>query len=111
MRSRYLSTLGTISILFLLIARAGAQTFVLTPTTTLQAETANNTSAADSFAAQTNGNAAAGSTSKVATRSLLYSGSTTDIYAHFMPWFGQSNHMSVGYASNDATQVKKQVDD
>ena len=88
-----------------------AQNFVFQPTTTLSQEMANNTSAPDSFSGQPNGNAAAGSTSKVETRSLLYSGATTKLYAHFMPWFGQSNHMSVGYASNDPTQVKRQVDD
>jgi len=88
-----------------------AQGFVLTPTTTLTHETANNTSAADSFTASSNGNAAASSVSKVATKSLLYPGATTKIYAHFMPWFGQSNHINVGYASNDAAQVTKQVDD
>jgi len=50
---------------------------------------ANNTSAPDSFSGQPNGNAASGSTSKVETRSLLYSGAATKLYAHFMPWFGQ----------------------
>jgi hypothetical protein len=81
------------------------------PTTTLSAETSNNTSAADSFAAQSNGNAAAGNVSKVATRTLLYPGSTAKIYAHFMPWFGSPKHMSIGYISDDAQQIKKQVTD
>jgi hypothetical protein len=81
------------------------------PTTTLSAETSNNTSAADSFAAQSNGNAAAGNVSKVATRTLLYPGSTAKIYAHFLPWFGSPKHMSVGYISDDSQQIKKQVND
>jgi hypothetical protein len=81
------------------------------PTTTLSAETSNNTSAADSFAAQSNGNAAAGNASKVSTRTLLYPGSTAKIYAHFMPWFGSPKHMSVGYISDDSQQIKKQVTD
>ena len=81
------------------------------PTTTLTAETANNTSGADSFAAQSNGNAGAGNVSKVATRTLLYPGSTAKIYAHFVPWFGSPKHMNVGYISNDSLQVKKQVSD
>src|SRR5580765_3540181 len=85
---------------------AGAQSFVFQPTTTLSQETTNNTSAPDSFPGQSNGNAAAGNTSKVETKSLLYSGATTSLYAHFMPWFGQSNHMNVGYASNDPAQIK-----
>jgi Bacterial Ig domain len=80
-------------------------------TTTLSAETGNNTSAADSFAAQSNGNAAAGNVSKVATRTLFYPGSTAKIYAHFMPWFGSDKHFSVGYASDDSLQIKKQVTD
>lgn len=86
-------------------------TVSVNPTTTLSAETGNNTSAADSFAAQSNGNAAAGNVSKVATRTLLYPGSTAKIYAHFMPWFGSPKHMSVGYISNDSQQIKKQVND
>ena len=80
-------------------------------TTTLAAETQNNTSTADSFAAQTNGNIGATNISKVATRSLLYPGSTAKIYAHFVPWFGFGDHMSVGYISSDALQVQKQVND
>ena len=83
----------------------------ITPTTTLSAETGNNTSAAASFQAQTNGNIAPGNVSKVPTNTLLYSGSTTTIYAHFMPWFGVSYHMNVGYNSADPAQVKAQVTD
>ena len=81
------------------------------PTTTLTAETSNNTSAADSFVAQSNGNAGAGNVSKAATRTLLYPGSTAKIYAHFVPWFGSPKHMNVGYISNDSQQVKDQVTD
>src|ERR1700756_1279317 len=81
------------------------------PTTTLAAQTANNTSAADSFLAQSNGNAAAGSVSKVDIHSLLYPGATTKIYAHLLLWFGGSNHMNVGYSSTDPAQVKRQVQD
>jgi len=81
------------------------------PTTTLQAETANNTSAANSFSAQTNGNAQAANVSKLPISSLLYSGATTKIYAHWLSWFGQSNHMNVGYVSDSAAQVHAQVQD
>lgn len=86
-------------------------TQTLNTTTTLAAETGNNTSAADSFAAQTNGNLGATNISKVPFSSLLYTGNATHVYVHFMPWFGGANHMNVGYASNDATQVHRQVDD
>jgi hypothetical protein len=86
-------------------------TITVNATTTLSAETSNNTSAADSFAGQSNGNAAAGNVSKVSTRTLLYPGSTAKIYAHFMPWFGDKKHINPGYASNDSQQIKKQVND
>ena len=82
-----------------------------TPTTTLAAETGNNTSAADSFVAQTNGNGNAGNVSKVAIRSLLYTGSTTKVFAHLVAWFGGSGHMNVGYRSDDPAQVHRQVED
>ena len=83
-----------------------------TPTnTTLQAETGNNTAAADSFAGGTNGNGRPGNVSKAPISELLYSGSNTKIYAHYMPWFGSSSHMNVGYRSDDPAQVKKQVED
>jgi PKD domain-containing protein len=83
----------------------------LQPTTTLSAETGNNTSAADSFSQPTNGIPGAGNVSKVPISTLLYQGATTKIYAHLMGWFGGTNHMNVGYRSDDAAQVKRQVDD
>ena len=81
------------------------------PTTTLAAQTANNTSAANSFSAQSNGNAAAGSVSKVDVHSLLYPGATTKVYAHLLLWFGGTNHMNVGYNSSDAKQIHRQITD
>jgi|tagenome__1003787_1003787.scaffolds.fasta_scaffold20987168_3 hypothetical protein len=78
---------------------------------TLNPQTANNTSAANSFAAQSNGNLGANNVSKVNVHSLLYPGATTRILAHIMLWFGKSNHMSVGYNSNDASQVERQIND
>jgi PKD repeat protein len=80
-------------------------------TTTLTAETGNNTSTAGSFTAQTNGNIGPSNISKASTRSLLYPGSTAKIYAHFMPWFGFGDHMNVGYVSSDTLQIQKQVND
>src|SRR5512135_2720601 len=81
------------------------------PTTTLAAQTANNTSAAKNFVNQTNGNVGAGNVSKVNVHSLLYSGATTKVYAHLLLWFGPSNHMNVGYSSADPRQVHKQITD
>jgi len=80
-------------------------------TTTLQAETGNNTSAADSFVRQTDGNVAAGNISKVSLRSLLPPGSTTKIFVTLMGWFGKPDHESVGYRSDDPAQVHGQVED
>src|SRR6202051_4563279 len=87
-----------------------AATYVV-PTTTLTAQTANNTSAANSFSTQNNGNSSAGNVSKVDVHSLLYSGATSKVYAHLVLWFGGSNHMNVGYSSADAVQVHKQITD
>ena len=95
-------------VLFSLFASAGT---TFKATTTLAAETSNNTSTATSFVAQTNGNIAGANISKQPVRSLLYPGSTAKIYAHFVPWFGFGDHMNVGYVSSDTLQVQKQVND
>lgn len=81
------------------------------PTTTLSAETSNNTSAAASFTTQTNGNVGGANISKVSVHSLFYSGSTTKVYAQFLPWFGFGDHMNVGYTSTDTVEIQKQVAD
>jgi hypothetical protein len=90
----------------------------------------NNTSAADGFRGNTDqcgfrpaGNPPAGNVSKLPIRSLLPSGATTRIYAHFLPWFctdgtlGADNivrcngHILSGYNSNDPVQVRRQIED
>jgi hypothetical protein len=81
------------------------------PTTTLAAQTANNTSAANSFTTQSNDNRGAGNISKVDVHTLLYSGAATKVYAHMVLWFGQSNHMNIGYSETNAAQVQSQIDD
>ena len=96
---------------FLLISLSAASQTAIVPTTTLSAETSNNTSTSATFRAQTNGNAGAGNVSKSSIRSLLYSGSTTRIYAALMPWFGSSDHMSVGYTSSDPAEIGAQISD
>jgi PKD repeat protein len=83
----------------------------LAPTTTLAAETANNTSAFNGFATQGNGNVAPGNVSKQPVRSMLYSGSNTLVLTTWQPWFGGSGHMNVGYHSDDPAQVHRQVED
>lgn len=81
------------------------------PTTTLAAQTANNSSAANTFTNQTNGNATPGNVSKVDVHSLLYPGANTKIYAHLLLWFGGTQHMNVGYSSTDANQIHRQITD
>ena len=83
----------------------------LQPTTTLAAQTGNNTSAANNFASQSNGNLGAGNISKLDIHSLLYPGATTKIYAHLVPWFGRTSHMNVGYSSTDPLEVHRQIED
>src|SRR5579864_3818939 len=84
---------------------------VQTGTTTLAAQTGNNTSAADTFLTQTNGNLGASNVSKVDIHSLLYTGASTEIYAELQPWFGDKRHMKVGYVSWDPNQVDQQLND
>ena len=81
------------------------------PTTTLAAETGNNTSAAGTFLAQSNGNAGAGNVSKLPLRDLLYNGANTKIYVHYMPWFGTSYHMNIGMDESQPAVVQRQVAD
>jgi hypothetical protein len=99
--------------LFLLLSLTGVCVAgnSVVPTTTLVAQTANNTSAASSFPNQTNGNSAPGNASKVDVHSLLYPGATTKVYAHLLLWFGSSNHMGIGYNSTDPVQVHRQITD
>src|SRR5215469_13445494 len=80
-------------------------------TTTLTAQTSNNTSAANTFVSQVNGNVGASNISKVTVHTLLYPESSAKIYVHLMPWFGFGDHMNVGYTSNDPAQVQRQVTD
>ncbi|HKD92700.1 MAG TPA: hypothetical protein VKB56_12370 [Terriglobales bacterium] len=95
----------------LLVAGFSAHAQTLNTTTTLAAETGNNTSAANSLAALTNGNIGASNISKVPLYSLLYPGSNTLLWAHFMAWFGSAGHINVGYTSSDPAQVHNQVTD
>src|SRR5256885_5982330 len=108
MRQRQFAALA---VLLAVPAMCFAGTSYIVPTTTLTAQTSNNTSAAKTFKSQTNGNRGAANISKVDIHNLLYPGATTKVYAHLMVWFGQSNHMNVGYSSTDPTQVKNQIND
>jgi hypothetical protein len=98
-------------VMFTLPATLAAGILKIVPTTTLRAQTSNNTSGANSFQSQSNGNIGAGNTSKLDVHSLLYPGANTKIYAHLMPWFGDPRHMSVGYNSQDPAQIHRQITD
>jgi PKD repeat protein len=100
-----------LAILVLTVASASASATTIVPTTTLSAETGNNTSAADTWTTSANGDVQSGNVSKVDHHTLLYPGATTPIYTNIMYWFGKSNHIPVGYNSGDLEQVRKQVDD
>jgi len=88
---------------------AGNVTIV--PTTTLQAETANNSAAPNTISGSTNGIATSGNISKQPFRDMMYSGANTQVYTTLLGWFGESGHISVGYNSQDPAQVAKQIAD
>ena len=94
-----------------LILDLSAQVVTLSNQTTLIEQTRNSTSVPDSFSGLTNGNAGAGNVSNVPVRQLLYPGSETKIFAALMGWWGKSDHINVGYRSDDPVQVKRQVED
>ncbi len=114
MNSRFSTAVTRLCVIcaIILVLASVASATSITPTTTLVAETGNNTSASSSFnTPSNNGNAAAGNVSKLPIRSLLYSGDQTKVYAGFLGWFGTSNHIQVGYSSDDPAQVHRQVND
>jgi hypothetical protein len=97
-------------LLFAMAIASWASNYIV-PTTTLSAQTANNTSAANGFQSQSNGNLGANNVSKVDVHTLLYSGTTTKVFAHMLLWFGDPGHMNIGYSSTDPTQVQNQIND
>ena len=88
-----------------------AADLTIVPTTTLLSQTSNNTSAADTFATQPNGNLGSSNVSKLDIHSLLYPAAQTKIFAHMVLWFGQRDHINIGYSSTDPAQVKRQIED
>ncbi len=106
------ATATTVAVIAVVLCQFSvASSITVTPTTTLSAETSNNTSAASTFTAQSNGNIASANVSKVNIHTLAYAGATTKIYTHFLGWFGPANHMSVGYSSADPAQIQRQIED
>jgi len=67
--------------------------------------TSNNTSAVRGLSTQP------ANVSKLPIRSLLYPGATTKVLVRYMGWYGSPKHKDVGYRSDNAAQVRRQVDD
>lgn len=103
--------LRNLAVLFLSVCPFALGQTPLVPSTTLAAETSNNTSASDTFQGWANGTPKPRNVSKLPLRSLMYDGSETKLHVHFMPWFGHSGHKDVGYRSDDPEQVRRQVKD
>lgn len=94
-----------------LLAGSAFAGVTITPTTTLSALTSNNTSASSSFTALSDGDATPGNVSKASIHQVLYAGFNGKILAHYMPWWGNSGHINIGYSSHDATQAEREVED
>src|SRR5947209_5631652 len=94
----------------LLTASSFAGTLTITPTTTLNAQTSNNTSASSSFTGLSNGDAKPANVSKLPVRDLL-PGFNGKVLAHYMPWWGNTGHISIGYSSHDAAHAEATVQD
>ena len=95
----------------------------LEPTTTLSAETSNNTAAANSFRGceittvtngqcVDNGDLKASNVSKVDVHTLLSeSQQGAKIYTTYIPYWVHGTHPNIGYSSQDSHQVAKEVAD
>jgi hypothetical protein len=93
------------------------------PNTTLNAETSNNTAAANSFpgceittvthgVCVDNGDLKASNVSKVNVHTLLSpSQQGAKIYATYVPYWVHGTHPNIGYSSQDPSQVAKEISD
>jgi hypothetical protein len=70
---------------------------------------APNTSGSIRFHGSSNGNLpGSASISKVDVHTLLYSGSTTQVLAHYLPWWGPDPRgVDAGYRSDDPSQARR----
>jgi hypothetical protein len=76
----------------------------IAPTTTLAAEAANNTNLS-SFNGTANSNTKPGNVSKVDIHTLLYTGTETKVFAHYMPWWNSAGHVSIGLGDEASPAV------
>jgi PKD repeat protein len=102
---------ASLALLAVLLGSVFAGATAITPTTTLTAETGNNTSAGLP-ATQSNGNVGATNISKVDLHTMLpNSAASLPILAVYQPWFKQSNHMDISVDEHDPATVTRQVED
>lgn len=84
----------------------------VSPTTTLAAETANNTSGSSNWTNTSTGNAIPGNVSHVDIHNLLYAGESTKVYAHYLGWWGPGGgHINNGTNSATLTQAHATISD
>jgi len=81
----------------------------LTPVTTVAKQTQNNTSASGTYSDPSVGTTL-GNVSKIPFRQLL-PGFNGKIYASVVLFWGNRNHLNVGYNAADPRQVDKQIED
>ena len=126
-------------LLFAAVTLTGFTSFLAAQSTTLAAQTANNTAACQAagtpsycqagFAGMTDSatgtfDPAPANVSVVDVHNLLYAGATTKMFAYFQAWFCMTagststgagtlcnQHIQVGYNSNDAATVNGQLND
>ncbi len=103
--------LALLAVLLLAVPFISAANLTITPTTTLATETGNNTSTANSFVTSTNGNLGAGNVSKRPLRDLIYPAFGGQVFVNWVPWWGTSNHINIGYSESNSAQLEAQVTD
>lgn len=122
-----MSKLATVSCLALLLSLSipvfAAQYQQIVPTTTLTAQTSNNTAAANSFPGceittvtngqcVDNGDLRASNVSKVNVHTLLSpSQQGAKVYTTYIPYWVHGTHPNIGYSSQDPNQVTREIED
>lgn len=102
---------AAVALLSLMLASVFAGAAAITPTTTISAETGNNTSAGLP-ATLSNADLGATNISKVDLHTMLpASASNLPILAVYQPWFRLPYHMEIGIDELDPARVTQQVED
>lgn len=106
LKSALLASLASLLTTFASISLAGE-------TDSANALIAPNTSGSVHFSGSSNGNLpGTASASKVDIHSLLYPGATTQVLAHYLPWWGPDPRgLNVDYRSDDPVQARRTFTD